>query len=89
MIKNRWKDGSSGKQIASEEEALMYGQSLLDEGAIHHVADKHGFENSSLFYRFRCDDGTARNRDATRDIASKAMQIYRRVHGVEGSSLGE
>jgi len=82
VVKHTWKG------IKTDDEALIYGQSLVDGGAIHHVADKHSFENSGMYYRFRCDDGTTRNRDATRNIAKKAMQMYRRIHGVEGTNLG-
>lgn len=83
LVEKSWKD------IKTEDEAVIYAQSLVDGGVIHHVVDKHSFENGPLFYRFRCDDGTARNRDATRNIASKAMQIYRRIQGVEGTTLSK
>jgi len=37
-------------------EAIAFGEQLMNEDYIHHVADEHTFKNENLFYRFRVDD---------------------------------
>lgn len=40
----------------SPTEAIHLGQRLIEEKWIHHVADKHPFEDDHLFYRFYLDE---------------------------------
>jgi hypothetical protein len=40
----------------SSEQAIRLGQRLIDEKWIHHVVDKHKFEDDFLFYRFYWDE---------------------------------
>ncbi|MEA5532614.1 mechanosensitive ion channel domain-containing protein [Crocosphaera sp. XPORK-15E] len=42
-------------QNYTREEAIEFGQILIERGIIHHVLDQHSFEDSYLFYRF-CDN---------------------------------
>ncbi len=43
-------------QKATREEAIRLGQTLLEQGVIHHVLDEHPFEDEYYFYRFYCDE---------------------------------
>lgn len=43
-------------QMASREEAVRLGQSLLKQGLIRHVTDEHPFKDAYLFYRFVWDE---------------------------------
>ncbi|MDJ0510936.1 MAG: pleckstrin/ G-protein interacting- domain protein [Crocosphaera sp.] len=40
----------------SSEQSIKIGQILIDKKIIHHVHDKHDFENDYLFYRFYIDE---------------------------------
>jgi len=40
----------------STEQAIKLGQRLIDENFIHHVLDRHDFQNEYLFYRFYWDE---------------------------------
>ncbi|MDJ0649549.1 MAG: hypothetical protein QNJ60_12665 [Xenococcaceae cyanobacterium MO_188.B19] len=40
----------------STEQAIKLGQRLIDEKFIHHVLDRHDFQNEYLFYRFYWDE---------------------------------
>uniref|UniRef100_A0AAY5EN72 Phosphatidylinositol-3,4,5-trisphosphate-dependent Rac exchange factor 2 n=1 Tax=Electrophorus electricus TaxID=8005 RepID=A0AAY5EN72_ELEEL len=57
------------------EEGVLLGQALLENGIIHHVADKHQFRPEPLLYRFRYDDGTYHPRGDMQDVISKVTQI--------------
>lgn len=39
--------------IDSREDAIMYGQSLMDKGLIRHVEQRHGFLDGHYFYEFK------------------------------------
>lgn len=41
--------------IASREEALAFGQKLMDEGLFHHVLNKHNFLDGHYFYQFNSE----------------------------------
>ena len=43
-------------QLASREEAVRLGQTLVKRGIIHHVTDEHPFKDAYLFYRFFVDE---------------------------------
>ena len=43
-------------QKATREEAIRLGQTLLEQGIIHHVLDEHPFEDNYYFYRFYSDE---------------------------------
>ena len=40
----------------TRDEAVDFGQILIDRGIIHHVTDEHPFKDAYLFYRFYCDE---------------------------------
>ncbi len=40
----------------STDQAVQLGQRLIDEKFIHHVLDRHNFQNEYLFYRFYWDE---------------------------------
>jgi len=40
----------------SRKNAVKVGQSLIDQGWLHHTWDKHGFKDEELLYRFYQDD---------------------------------
>ncbi|XP_078590252.1 phosphatidylinositol 3,4,5-trisphosphate-dependent Rac exchanger 2 protein-like isoform X1 [Branchiostoma floridae x Branchiostoma japonicum] len=69
-------------EINSVEEGVHLGQLLLENGIIHHVADKHHFKNEPLLYRFRYDDGTYKGRSEMQDMIAKGIHIYCRLHGL-------
>jgi potassium efflux system protein len=43
-------------QLASREEAIRLGQTLMEQGLLHHVTDEHFFKDDYLFYRFYADE---------------------------------
>ncbi len=43
-------------QLASREEAVRLGQTLMEQGLLHHVTDEHFFKDDYLFYRFYADE---------------------------------
>ena len=45
---------SSG-EAESREQAVEFGQLLINTDYIHHVVDEHNFEDAYLFFRFRQD----------------------------------
>ena len=45
-------------QLASREEAVRLGQTLMEKGLLHHVTDEHFFKDDYLFYRFYADETT-------------------------------
>eukprot|EP01147_Barroeca_monosierra_P000102 gene101-3494_t len=81
LIENQWEG------IKDSEAAILYGQSLVDDGVIHHIYDKFGFENSCKLYRFRTDDGTYSDKAIVHDINKIGIRIYLRVHGAESHTL--
>lgn len=40
----------------SRDEAIGFGQTLIDRRIVHHVLDEHGFEDGNLYYRFYADE---------------------------------
>ncbi len=44
MVQRRWHG------ISSVDDAIKFGQRLLDGGVIHHVSDKRAFEVECLYY---------------------------------------
>ncbi|EGD80041.1 hypothetical protein PTSG_10315 [Salpingoeca rosetta] len=81
LVNSRWGD------ITDTESAVLYGQSLVDDGVIHHVHDKAGFENSGKLYRFRTDDGTYSDKSIIQHINLLGMRIYIRVQTRESCNL--
>jgi hypothetical protein len=70
--------------ISTEEEAVMYGQTLVDSGIIHHVQDKAGFQNDeATLYRFRVDDGSFLDQRLARQVHGWGTRLYLRLHGLE------
>ena len=43
-------------QNCTRETAIQLGQSLIDQGVIHHVLDERPFEDGYVFYRFYADE---------------------------------
>ncbi|MGL5875437.1 MAG: DEP domain-containing protein [Xenococcaceae cyanobacterium] len=41
----------------SREEAIAFGQNLVEQKIIHHICDEHHFKDENLFYRFYEDEG--------------------------------
>jgi hypothetical protein len=41
----------------SREEAVVFGQKLVDKKILHHVCDEHPFKDENFFYRFYEDEG--------------------------------
>uniref|UniRef100_UPI00358EF05E phosphatidylinositol 3,4,5-trisphosphate-dependent Rac exchanger 2 protein-like n=1 Tax=Myxine glutinosa TaxID=7769 RepID=UPI00358EF05E len=67
-------------EVSKPEEGVNLGQALLENGIIHHVADKHHFKQEAVLYRFRYDDGTFRTRSEMQDMIAKGLRIYCRLH---------
>jgi hypothetical protein len=44
------------RQLASREEAIKLGRTLIERSTIHHVTDKHTFKDDYLFYQFLADE---------------------------------
>lgn len=61
--------------IRDSDAAMLYCQSLVDGGILHHVTDKYAFENDSSFYRFRCDDGTFKDKNIVRGLEKLGIQV--------------
>ena len=77
----------SKKLDISAEEAVQIGQRLIDEKWIHHVSNKHQFENDYLFYRFE-KDKLLENIDEQKEKASlidleKLVAEMRNVGGIK------
>uniref|UniRef100_A0A8C4Q0L3 Uncharacterized protein n=1 Tax=Eptatretus burgeri TaxID=7764 RepID=A0A8C4Q0L3_EPTBU len=62
-------------EVSKPEEGVNLGQALLENGIIHHVADKHHFKQEPLLYRFRYDDGTFRTRSEMQDMIAKVITV--------------
>jgi Domain found in Dishevelled, Egl-10, and Pleckstrin (DEP) len=41
----------------SRQEAVAFGQKLIDKKILHHVCDEHQFKDEQIFYRFYEDEG--------------------------------
>jgi hypothetical protein len=41
----------------SRQEAVAFGQKLIDQKIIHHICDEHSFKDEHIFYRFYEDEG--------------------------------
>jgi hypothetical protein len=46
-----------GNLKISREEAVAFGQKLIDKKILHHVCDEHPFKDEQIFYRFYEDEG--------------------------------
>jgi hypothetical protein len=44
------------RQLASREEAIKLGRTLIERSTIHHVTDKHTFKDDYLFYQLLADE---------------------------------
>ncbi|EDQ91073.1 uncharacterized protein MONBRDRAFT_23984 [Monosiga brevicollis MX1] len=71
LLAQRW-DG-----LDTEESAVVYGQTLVDVGIIHHAHDRAGFENGKLLYRFRQDDGTFDDHASSHDTVNKDEHVFK------------
>jgi hypothetical protein len=69
-------------EVGKEDEAVILGQHLLENGIIHHIHDKHQFKKGELLYRFRYDDGTFRPKYASSELAARSVRMYCRLHGL-------
>lgn len=69
-------------EVGKEDEAVILGQHLLENGIIHHTNDKHQFKKGELLYRFRYDDGTFRQKYASSELAARGVRMYCRLHGL-------
>eukprot|EP00043_Microstomoeca_roanoka_P018319 m.195448 g.195448 ORF g.195448 m.195448 type:complete len:1343 (-) comp16802_c16_seq2:279-4307(-) len=81
LVHNAWAG------VTDYESAVIYGQSLVDDGVIHHVNDKFGFENSSKLYRFRTDDGTYSDKRIIQDLQVLGVRIYLRLNCTESFTV--
>jgi phosphatidylinositol 3,4,5-trisphosphate-dependent Rac exchanger 2 protein len=59
------------REVGKEDEAVILGQHLLENGIIHHVNDKHQFKKGELLYRFRYDDGTYRTKYNSGELSAR------------------
>lgn len=69
-------------EVQKDEEGVILGQALLENGVIHHVSDRHQFKNSEYVYRFRYDDNSFRGKLELADLSARSVRIYCRLHSL-------
>lgn len=64
------------EQGMSWQQAIHFGQQLIEQGLIHHVLDQHPFKDGHYFYRFYEDEGKKKCPNCAQVIDFKAQTCH-------------